>query len=58
MVRFEIYKDQAGLFRWRLIAANGEIVCWGESYTTKQGALNSLNWVKRWAASAPIRDLT
>ncbi len=58
MIRFEIYRDRVGWFRWRLVAANGEPVCWGESYTAKQGALNSINWVKRWAISAPIRDLT
>lgn len=58
MVRFELYKDQAGWFRWRLVAANAESVCWGESYTTKQGAIDSINWVKNWVPSAPIHDLT
>jgi len=58
MVKFEIYKDQANCFRWRLVAANGEHVCWGESYTTKQGAIDSINWVKNWASLAPIHDLT
>lgn len=58
MVRFEIYRDQAGEYKWRLVAANNGIICWSEGYTTKQGAINSVNWVIGWANSAPIHDLT
>lgn len=58
MQRFEIYRNQAGDYQWRFVASNNEIVCWGEGYTTKQGALNSINWVKYWADSADIKDLT
>lgn len=57
MVKFEIYKDQNGGWSWRLRAANGEIVCWGESYTLKQGAANAVNWVKANAAYAPVYEL-
>lgn len=57
MVRFEVYLDQVGEYRWRLVAANNEIVAWSEGYSTKQGAINSANWVKNWASSAPIHDL-
>ena len=58
MVHFEIYLDNAGEFRWRLVAANGEPVCWSEGYSTRQGAIDSVYWVKSWASSAPISDLT
>lgn len=58
MIRFEIYRDVAGTFRWRLVAANNEIVAWGEGYMSKQGAIDSANWVKRCASTAPVRDLT
>jgi uncharacterized protein len=58
MVRFEIYRDRAGEFRWRLVAANNREVCWSEGYESKQGAIDSVNWVKYWAYSAPIHDLT
>lgn len=58
MVRFEIYVNRANQYQWRLVAANNQIVCWGEGYSSKQSALDSVNWVKRWAASAPVRDLT
>lgn len=58
MVRYEIYINQARQFQWRLVAANNQIVCWGEGYSSRQAAIDSINWVKSWAASAPIRDLT
>lgn len=57
MVRFQIYIDQNREYRWRLVAANNEIVAWSEGYTTKQGAINSANWVKA-NYLAPIHDLT
>ena len=57
MVRFEIYKDRAGEFRWRFVAANNREVCWSEGYSTKQGAIDSVYWVKSWASSAPVHDL-
>lgn len=38
----ELYRDQAGLFRWRRRAGNGEIIAAGEAYTTKGAALDGL----------------
>ena len=35
--KFEVYKDKAGEFRFRLRAANGEIILTGESYKAKAG---------------------
>lgn len=58
MVRFQIYKDSQGEYRWRLLASNNQIVAWSEGYQTKQGAINSANWVKSYALTAPIYDLT
>lgn len=58
MVRFQIYIDSNGEYRWRLVAANNEIVAWSEGYITKQNAINSANWVKANAKLAPIYDLT
>lgn len=58
MIRFEVYRDVAGGFRWRLVASNNRIVAWSESYESKQGAIDSAQWVKTWASSAPIHDLT
>lgn len=58
MVRFQVYKDSAGEYRWQLVASNNEIVAWSEGYTTKQAAINSAHWVKLYAPTAPIHDLT
>ena len=32
---FEWYKDKAGKFRFRLKAANGEVIATGEAYESK-----------------------
>lgn len=57
MIRFEILLNVNRQYYWRLVASNNEIVCWSESYTSKQNALNSIQFVKQWALSAPIHDL-
>lgn len=56
--KFVIFKDQAGEFRFRLKAANGEIVASGESYKTKAGVKDGIEAVKRAAAAATIDDQT
>lgn len=58
MVKFEIVRNKAGEYQWHLVAANNQIVCWSEGYTTKQGAIDSIKWVEYWASKAPIYDLT
>jgi hypothetical protein len=34
-MKFEMYKDNKNQYRWRLKAANGEIIAQGESYVNK-----------------------
>lgn len=59
MAKFQLYKDNAGEYRWRLKAANGDTVCVAsEGYSSKQGAENSVSWVKANAPSANVEDLT
>lgn len=58
MTKFEIYKDTAGYYRWRLKARNGEKVAASEGYTTKSAAIASAQNVQVWAAAATIYDLT
>ena len=56
---FEVYKDKAGEFRWRLQANNNEIVAdSNEGYKSKASALNGIEVVRRIAGEAPINDLT
>ena len=55
---FELYKDAAEKFRFRLQAANNEIVAVSEAYNSKDSAKNGIEVIKREAAKAPINDLT
>jgi uncharacterized protein len=56
--KFEIYKDAAGQYRWRLRAANGETVAVSEAYRSKQGANNSAHSMPRWCSETPVVDFT
>ena len=57
MPKFEIFKDAAGKFRWRLKAPNGEIIAASEAYESKDGCKNGINSVKMNAPKAEIADL-
>jgi uncharacterized protein len=45
--KFEIYKDKAGEFRFRLKAGNGENILASEGYKDKGGAENGIASVKK-----------
>ena len=52
--KFEVYKDKAGEFRFRLKAKNGEIIATSEGYKKKAGALNGIESIKKNAPDANI----
>lgn len=52
--KFEVYKDAKGEFRFRLKAANGEIIASGEGYKTKAACLNGIESVKK---NAPVAEI-
>jgi uncharacterized protein YegP (UPF0339 family) len=54
--KFEIYKDKKGGYRFRLLAANNQIIATGESYTTKAGCKKGINSIKKNAPTAEIVD--
>jgi uncharacterized protein YegP (UPF0339 family) len=56
--KFEISKDVAGEFRFKLVATNGECIAISEGYTAKEGALNGIESVKKNAAMAVTEDKT
>jgi uncharacterized protein YegP (UPF0339 family) len=58
IAKFEIYKDAAGKFRFRLKATNGETIAVGEAYESKEGCKNGIESVKKNAPMAEIVDLT
>jgi hypothetical protein len=55
--KFEVYQDKAGKHRFRLKAANGEVVAVGEAYESKSGAHAGCEAVQRAADSASIVDV-
>ena len=55
--KFEVYKDKAGKFRFRLKAGNGEIIAAGEAYESKASCLNGVESVKKNAADAKVEEL-
>ena len=52
--KFEVYKDKAGEFRFRLKAANGQIVASGEGYKTIKSCLNGIESIKKNAPEAAV----
>lgn len=56
--RFEVFRDRADEWRWRLVASNGEIIAdSAEGYASKQGAQRGIESVKRVAGDAPVVDV-
>lgn len=52
--KFEVYQDNAGEFRFRLKATNGQKIAASEGYTTKASCLNGVESVKKNAADAEV----
>lgn len=45
-MRFVIYRDSTGEYRWRLVAGNGQTIAdSGEGYTTAAGARHGIDLV-------------
>jgi len=55
-VHFEIYKDKAGEFRFRIKATNGNILAASEGYKAKASAVNAIDRIKADAAGAETTD--
>ncbi|PJZ48032.1 YegP family protein [Leptospira saintgironsiae] len=54
--KFVIYQDAKGEYRFRLKAANGEIIATGEGYTSKQACKDGIESVKKNAPSASVEE--
>ena len=52
--KFEIYTDKKEEFRFRLKAANGEIIAASEGYKSKSGCTNGIESVRKNAPEAEI----
>ncbi len=58
-MKFEVYKDGKGEYRWRLKASNGQIIATGgEGYKQKASCLNGITRVKEAGAKdAPVVEV-
>jgi uncharacterized protein YegP (UPF0339 family) len=56
--KFELYKDAAGKFRFRLKASNGQVIATGEAYESKASALNGIESIRKNAGDAVLDDQT
>lgn len=45
--KFEVYKDKAGEFRFRLKAGNSQVILTGEGYKTKAGCIKGIESVRK-----------
>ena len=55
-MKFTLYKDKAGEYRWRLVHSNGNILATAsEGYSSKASALKCIENVKA-SASAEVVD--
>ena len=54
--KFELYRDKAGFFRFRLKARNGEIIAVSERYTSKASCENGIESVRKNAPDAEITE--
>jgi uncharacterized protein YegP (UPF0339 family) len=58
-MKFRIYKDTKGEYRWTLIASNGrKIADSGEGYTSKSNCEAAITSIKSGASSATVEDGT
>lgn len=58
-MKFIVYKDAVGQYRWRLLAANNRVIAdSGESYWNKSDCLAAIALVKSTNALTPVVDLT
>jgi hypothetical protein len=55
--KYEVYKDAAGKFRWRLRASNGDEIASGQGYESKEGCMDGVKSVKKNARSKVV-DMT
>jgi uncharacterized protein YegP (UPF0339 family)/large-conductance mechanosensitive channel len=57
MPKFQVYKDTAGKYRFRLRADNNKIIAVGEAYEKYTGCINGIKSIQK-NSKAPIEDTT
>jgi uncharacterized protein len=58
-LKFEVYEDNAKQFRWRLKAANGQVIATAsEGYKAKADCEKAIDLIKKNAGNAEVADMT
>ena len=57
-MKFTIYKDKAGEFRFGIVATNGNVLASSEGYSAKASAKNAIERIKSDATKADVVDET
>ena len=52
--KFEVYADKSGDFRFRLKAANGQIIGTGQGYASKAGCMKGIESIRKNSVDAKI----
>ena len=55
--KFEVYKDKRGEIRFRLKAANGQVIATGEGYSSKDGCLKGIASIQKNAPAAKVVEM-
>ena len=55
--KFELYKDKADQYRFRLKARNGQIIAVSEGYTSRSACENGIDSVRKNAADATVEQI-
>lgn len=56
--KFELNKDVAGEYRFKLLATNGQTIAVSQGYNSKENALKGIESLKQNAPGATIDDAT
>lgn len=54
--KFEVYEDKGGEFRFRLKAANGQVIATSEGYKAKSSCMNGIESVGKNAPEAEVEE--
>ena len=58
MLKFELYKDEADEWRWRLKHSNGNIMAdSGEGYTRKANARSAIETIREEVGDAEVEEV-
>jgi uncharacterized protein len=57
-LKFVVRRNKGGEFFWQLVGSNGEVMAVSEGMSRKQSCLDSIDSIKRNAASADVVDKT